>query len=82
MFGGCVAASRGTRQHRPVGRNARRRSIEEAVVSERDPEIPDTVEGEPVADVEPATEPLTPEEIREAQERDEGGSQGEPGTSR
>ena len=51
-------------------------------MSERDPEIPDTVEGEPVADVEPATEPLTPEEIREAQERDEGGSQGEPGTSR
>jgi hypothetical protein len=37
-------------------------------MSERDPRIPDTVEGEPVTEVEPATDPLTPEELREAQE--------------
>jgi hypothetical protein len=40
-------------------------------MSERDPQIPDTVEGEPVVGVEPATEPLTPEEVREAQRRDQ-----------
>ncbi|HZD72889.1 MAG TPA: hypothetical protein VE776_03210 [Actinomycetota bacterium] len=40
-------------------------------MSERDPKIPDTVEGEPVVDVEPATEPLTPDEIRDAQEKDQ-----------
>jgi len=45
---------------------------EEAAMSERDPQIPDTVEGEPVVDVEPATDPLTPEELREAQEREGG----------
>jgi hypothetical protein len=43
---------------------------EEAAISERDPQIPDTVEGEPVVDVEPATDPLTPDELREAQERE------------
>jgi hypothetical protein len=45
---------------------------EEAAMSERDPEIPDTIEGEPVIDVEPPTNPLTPEELREAQEREGG----------
>jgi hypothetical protein len=45
---------------------------EEAAMSERDPQIPDTVEGEPIVDVEPATDPLTPEELREAQEREGG----------
>jgi hypothetical protein len=38
---------------------------------EQDPQIPDSVEGEPVVDVEPATDPLTPEEVRQAQERDQ-----------
>ncbi|HZD01389.1 MAG TPA: hypothetical protein VFA46_14720 [Actinomycetes bacterium] len=37
-------------------------------MSERQSSIPDTVEGEPVVDVEPATKPLTPDELREAQE--------------
>jgi hypothetical protein len=39
-------------------------------MSERDPQIPDTVEGEPIVDIEPATDPLTPDELREAQERE------------
>jgi hypothetical protein len=47
------------------------RTIEEAAMSERDPQIPDTVEGDPVVGVEPATEPLTPEEVREAQRPDQ-----------
>jgi hypothetical protein len=42
-------------------------------MSERDPQIPHTLEGEPVVDVEPATDPLTPEELREAQERERNG---------
>jgi hypothetical protein len=46
-------------------------------MSEQNPQIPDEVEGEPVVDVEPATEPLTPEEVREAQERDQGGQTGD-----
>lgn len=37
-------------------------------MSERDPQVPETVEGEPVVDVQPATDPLTSNEIREAQE--------------
>jgi hypothetical protein len=39
-------------------------------MSERDLKFPDTVEGEPVVDVVLATNPLTPEELREAQERE------------
>jgi hypothetical protein len=42
-------------------------------MSERDPQIPETVEGEPVVDVEPASDPLTPDELREAQKREHGG---------
>jgi hypothetical protein len=42
-----------------------------ADMSERQPDVPDTVEGEPVVDVQPATDPLTPDELREAQEREE-----------
>lgn len=41
-------------------------------MSEQEPRIPDEVEGEPVVDVEPATDPLTPDEVREAQEREQG----------
>jgi hypothetical protein len=36
-------------------------------MSQRQSQVPETVEGEPVVDVEPATEPLTPDEVREAQ---------------
>jgi hypothetical protein len=64
--GRCCPGRKGRRNHR------------QAAFPEHDPLIPDTVEGEPVVDVEPATEPLTPEEIREAQERDQGESEGEP----
>jgi hypothetical protein len=39
-------------------------------MSQQEPEVPDEVEGEPVVDVQEATEPLTPEEVREAQEAD------------
>jgi hypothetical protein len=52
------------------------RTVEEAAISERDPQIPDSVEGEPVVGVEPATQPLTPEEVRQAQKRE--GGEGEP----
>jgi hypothetical protein len=41
-------------------------------MSERDPQIPETVEGEPVVDVEPASDPLTPDELREVQKREHG----------
>jgi hypothetical protein len=37
-------------------------------VSEQQPQVPDQVEGEPVVEVQEATDPLTPEEVREAQE--------------
>jgi hypothetical protein len=39
-------------------------------MSEREPQVPDNVEGEPVVDVQEATDPLTPEEVREAQQQD------------
>ena len=39
-------------------------------MSEQDPQVPDQVEGEPVVEVQDATEPLTPEEVREAQQAD------------
>jgi hypothetical protein len=37
-------------------------------MSEQQPQVPDQVEGEPVVEVQEATDPLTPEEVREAQE--------------
>ncbi|HZD71576.1 MAG TPA: hypothetical protein VFA45_22510 [Actinomycetes bacterium] len=42
-------------------------------MSEPHPDIPDTIEGEPVVDDEPATDPLTSDELREAQEREADG---------
>ena len=41
-------------------------------MTEREQQVPDNVEGEPVVDVEEATEPLTPEDVREAQQQDAG----------
>ena len=41
-------------------------------MSEQQPEVPDQVEGEPVVEVQEATDPLTPEEVREAQDADTG----------
>jgi hypothetical protein len=40
-------------------------------VSERQTEFPDTAEGEPVVDTKPATDPLTPDEVRQAQKKDQ-----------
>jgi hypothetical protein len=40
-------------------------------MSEQEAQLPEQVDGEPVVEVEEATEPLTAEEIREAQEEDE-----------
>jgi hypothetical protein len=37
---------------------------------QRPQEVPDTIEGEPVVEVEEATQPLTPEELRAAQEQE------------
>ena len=39
-------------------------------MSDRDPEIPDIIDGAPVAEVQEATDPLTPEEIEAAQEEE------------
>jgi hypothetical protein len=39
-------------------------------MSEQEAQVPDQVEGEPVVEVQDATEPLTPEEVKEAQEAD------------
>jgi hypothetical protein len=39
-------------------------------MSEREAQVPDQVEGDPVVEVQEATDPLTPEEVREAQETD------------
>ena len=36
--------------------------------------VPDTIEGEPVVEVEEATEPLTPDELRAAQEQEADGA--------
>jgi hypothetical protein len=41
-------------------------------VSEQQPQVPDQVEGEQVVEVQEATDTLTPEEVREAQENDAG----------
>jgi hypothetical protein len=40
-------------------------------MSQQEPQVPDEIEGDPVVEVEEATKPLTPEEVREAQEADE-----------
>ena len=39
-------------------------------MSEQEGQLPDQVDGEPVVEVQEATEPLTSEEVREAQEAD------------
>jgi hypothetical protein len=39
-------------------------------MSEQEAQLPDQVDGEPVVEVQEATDPLTPEEVREAQEAD------------
>ena len=39
-------------------------------MSEQEAQLPDQVDGEPVVEVQEATDPLTPEEVREAQETD------------
>ncbi len=38
-------------------------------MSERHTKFPDTIEGEPVVDAKPATDPLTPDEVRDAQKK-------------
>jgi len=40
-------------------------------MSEQQPQVPDQVEGEQVVEVQEATDPLTPEEVRAAQETDD-----------
>ena len=39
-------------------------------MSEQEAQLPDQVDGEPVVEVQEATDTLTPEEVREAQESD------------
>lgn len=39
-------------------------------MSEQEAQVPDQVEGEPVVEVQEATDPLTAGEVREAQEAD------------
>ena len=39
-------------------------------MSEQEAQLPDQVDGEPVVEVQEATDTLTPEEVREAQEAD------------
>jgi hypothetical protein len=39
-------------------------------MSEQEAQLPDQVDGEPVVEVQEATDPLTPDEVREAQEAD------------
>ena len=39
-------------------------------MSEQEAQLPEQVDGEPVVEVQEATDPLTPEEVREAQEAD------------
>jgi hypothetical protein len=39
-------------------------------MSEQEAQVPDQVEGEPVVEVQEATDPLTADEVREAQETD------------
>jgi hypothetical protein len=44
-------------------------------MSDQQPQVPDQVEGETVVEVQEATDTLTPEEIREAQEEDQAGAE-------
>jgi hypothetical protein len=39
-------------------------------MSQQEPEVPEQVEGDPVVEVQEASERLTPEEVKEAQEAD------------
>jgi hypothetical protein len=39
-------------------------------MSEQEAQLPDQVDGEPVVEVQEATDPLTPDEVREALEAD------------
>ena len=39
-------------------------------MSEQEFQAPETVEGDPVVEVQEATDPLTPDEVREAQRED------------
>ena len=39
-------------------------------MSEQEAQLPEQVDGEPVVEVQEATDPLTPDEVREAQEAD------------
>jgi hypothetical protein len=39
-------------------------------MSQQESEVPEQVDGDPVVDVQEASEPLTPEEVKEAQEAD------------
>ena len=39
-------------------------------MSEQEAQLPEQVDGEPVVEVQEATDPLTPDEVREAQETD------------
>ena len=39
-------------------------------MSQQEPEVPEQVDGDPVVEVQEASEPLTPEEVKEAQEVD------------
>jgi hypothetical protein len=39
-------------------------------MSQQEPEVPDQIDGDPVVDVQEASEPLTTEEVKEAQEAD------------
>jgi hypothetical protein len=39
-------------------------------MSQQEPEVPEQVDGDPVVDVQEASQPLTPEEVKEAQEAD------------
>jgi hypothetical protein len=39
-------------------------------MSEQEAQVPEQIEGEQVVEVQEATDPLTPEEVREAQEAD------------
>jgi hypothetical protein len=39
-------------------------------MSQQQPEVPEQVDGDPVVEVQEASEPLTPEEVKQAQEAD------------
>ena len=39
-------------------------------MSQQEPEVPEQVDGDPVVDVQEASQPLTPHEVKQAQEAD------------